>query len=145
MRQKILSMATAVAVAVSLAGCSMNATMIPVEGPLAALAPVPNLTVHVDGLASNHGKLSFVSPDGDACAGRWVSLQTGTSAALIQQYGATYMTGVAVVQPGQNGGQALATCPKGRTYQLEFVTNAGTAHGSGIGKDNQGNVYRFVF
>lgn len=46
---------------------------------------------------------------------------------------------------GQNPGQAIATCAKGRTLQLEFVTGAGTAHGYGIGKDNDGNIYRSVF
>ena len=29
--------------------------------------------------------------------------------------------------------------------QLEFVTGAGTAHGFGIAKDDEGNIYRFVF
>lgn len=42
-------------------------------------------------------------------------------------------------------GYALATCSRGRTLQLEFVTGAGTAHGFGIAKDNEGNIFRFVF
>ena len=65
---------------------------------------------------------------------------------LIGQYGSTYLSGFSLsAGRGQNPGQALLTCEKGRTVQLEFVTGAGTAHGYGIGKDNEGNVFRFVF
>lgn len=41
-----------------------------------------------------------------------------------------------------NRGFALATCSKGRTFQVEFVSRG---HGFGIAKDNEDNIYRFVF
>lgn len=131
-------------------GCSLNATMIPVEGPFSALRPMPVLRVKVDGIMGNSGKLSFTMPDGDTCQGRWASAAgagvTVGGGSLISQYGSTYISGYSVSTGwGQNPGQALATCGKGRMFQLEFVTGAGTAHGFGIGKDNEENIYRFVF
>jgi hypothetical protein len=136
--------------AVTSTGCAMTATMIPVEGPLSQVRPAPVLQVRVDGILGNSGKLSFTMPDGEACNGRWASAAgagvTVGSAGLLSQYGSMYVSGYSVsTGTGQNPGQALALCSKGRTLQLEFVTGAGTAHGFGIGKDNEGNIYRFVF
>lgn len=136
-------------VAMTLAACSMNATLVPVKGPLSERRPVPTLDVHVDGIMGGSGKLSFTAPDGDACAGRWVSLSSATvsvdSATLLTKYGPSYLPGFSIVQPGQNGGQAMATCRNGRRFDLEFVTSQGTAHGFGIGEDTEGNVYKFIF
>ena len=65
---------------------------------------------------------------------------------LISQYGSTYLTGYSMsTGSGQNPGRALATCGSGKVFDLEFVTGAGTAHGFGIGKDNDDNIYRFIF
>jgi len=64
----------------------------------------------------------------------------------MSQYGSAYLSGYSIsTGSGQNPGAALAVCSTGRSLQLEFVTGAGTAHGFGIGKDNEGNIYRFVF
>ncbi len=98
----------------------------------------------------NGGNMTFTLPDASSCKGRWSSAAGAdvsvTSGSLIGQYGSTYLSGVSVASgTGQNPGQALATCTTGRTFQIEFVTGAGTAHGYGIGKDNEGNIYRFVF
>ncbi len=130
--------------------CSLNATMIPVQGPLSQARPVPVLSVHVDGIMGNSGNLSFALPDGDTCKGRWSSAAgsgiTVGSGSLLSQYGSTYISGFsASTGSGQNPGQALAVCSKGRTFQLEFITGAGTAHGFGIGRDSEDNLYRFVF
>ncbi len=124
--------------------------MVPVEGPLSLLRPVPVLRVRADGILGNSGNISFTMPDGDLCKGRWASAAgagvTIASASLLTQYGPKYVTGYSVsTGSGQNPGQAIIVCGKGRTIQLEFVTGAGTAHGFGIGKDNEANVYRFVF
>lgn len=68
------------------------------------------------------------------------------SASLLGQYGPTYVNGFSVSSgSGQNPGQALATCEDGTTFQLEFVTGAGTTHGYGIAKDSKQNIYRYVF
>ena len=131
-------------------GCGITGTMIPVEGPLSKTRPVPVLQVAIDGILGNSGNLSFNMPGGERCTGKWSSAAgSGVSVnfgGLISKYGAVYGSGV-TVSPGrgQNPGQALAVCDSGRTLQLEFVTGAGTASGYGFGKDNQENVYRFVF
>ena len=133
-----------------LCGCSLTATMIPVEGPLSQLRPVPVIQAKADGIMGNSGNITFTMPDGGECKGRWSSAAgagvTVGSAGLISQHGATHLSGYSVsTGTGQNPGQALAVCSTGRSIQLEFVTGAGTAHGFGIAKDNEGNIYRFVF
>jgi len=147
---RLLAVLCLVAVFLSLQACSMRATMIPVAGPLSQIRPTPVLSVHVDGIQHNSGNLTFPMPDGDKCRGRWSSAAgagiTFGSASLLSQYGATYISGFSFsTGHGQNPGRALVTCEKGRTLELEFVTGAGTAHGFGIGKDNDSNIYKFVF
>jgi hypothetical protein len=127
--------------AVVLSGCSLTATMIPVAGPLAT-PPAPVLSVHVDGIMGNSGNLTFAMPNGESCKGRWSSAAgTGLSVgagSLINQYGSTYLSGYSVsAGNGHNPGQALASCTRDRTFQVEFITGAGTAHGFGIGKDSE--------
>lgn len=131
-------------------GCSTTATMIPVEGPLSESTPPPVLEVHVAGITGNNGSLDLVMPDGESCSGRWSSAAgagiTVGSASLLSTYGSTYATGYSVsTGTGQNPGQAILVCDRGRTIQVEFVTGAGTAHGFGIGRDNEGNVYKLIF
>jgi hypothetical protein len=142
--------AMVIALTTFVAGCSVTATMLPVEGPLSQKKPVPVLKVKADGIMGNSGNVTFTMPDGEPCSGRWSSAAAAgvavTSGSLIGQYGTTYLSGVSVMTgSGQNPGQALATCRSGRTFQIEFITGAGTAHGFGIGKDNEGNIYKFVF
>jgi hypothetical protein len=139
-----------IALALCFSGCSLTATMLPVEGPLSLQRPVPVLQVKADGILGNSGNISFTMPDGETCRGRWASAAGAGfsvgSATLLSQYGPTVLSGYTIsTGEGQNPGQALVTCTKGRTFQIEFVTGAGTAHGFGVGKDNEGNLYRFVF
>lgn len=134
----------------AMAGCSLNATMMPVEGPLSLADPVPTLKVKADGIWGNSGRIAFALPNGERCEGRWASA-AGTAASvsstsLLSEYGPLYLTGYTVsTDAGQNPGLALASCDRGSSFQLEFVTGSGSSHGFGIGKDNRGNVYRFVF
>jgi len=132
------------------AACALNATMVPVAGPLSEQKPVPVVKVRADGILGNSGKITFLLPPDDPCEGRWASAAgqdlTIASGNLISQYGATYLNGYSLsTGRGQNPGRALATCKTGRVVDLEFVTGAGTAHGFGIGKDNQQNIFKFVF
>ena len=133
-------------------GCSLTATMVPVEGPLSERRPLPVLEVKVDGIMGNSGDLSFTMPDGETCSGRWSSAAGGgdvtvTSGSLVSEYGSAYLSSYSISSDGsgQNPGQAIATCSDGRTVLVEFITGAGTAHGFGIAKDTEENVYRFVF
>jgi hypothetical protein len=111
---------------------------------------VSDLLSRVDGITGNSGKLGVLMPGGDACKGRWSSAAgagiTVGAGSLFSQYGSTYITGYSVsTGHGQNPGQALMVCASGRTIQVEFVTGAGTAHGFGLAKDNEANIYRLVF
>jgi hypothetical protein len=117
---------------------------------MSQLVPVPVIEAKADGILGNSGNFSFDMPDGESCRGRWGSAAGSgvsfSSGSLIDQYGTVYLQGYSISPgPGQNPGQALVACDRGRTFQIEFVTGAGTANGFGIGKDNAGNVYRMVF
>lgn len=130
--------------------CSLHATMVPVDGPMSEQRPVPVLDVEVNGIMGNSGDLSFTIPGGEFCEGRWSSAAgtsvTVASSTLLTEYGPAYISGYSLsTDGGQNPGAALAVCDSGRSLQLDFVTGAGTAHGFGIGEDNEGNIYRFVF
>ncbi len=151
-KRKASLLIPAVVSAVSaLAGCSTTATMVPVEGPMSQLRPVPILLVKVDGIMGNTGNLSLSMPGGETCSGRWGSAAgagiTLGSASLFTTHGtAVYGSAFSIsTGTGQNQGQALLVCNRGRTIQIEFVTGAGTANGFGIGKDNEDNLYKFVF
>ena len=80
-------------------------------------------------------------PDGESCAGKWSSaagagINVGTDG-LIGTYRSIYVVGTSVnTGTGQNPGQAFLTYSQGRTFQVEFVTGAGTASGFGIANDN---------
>jgi hypothetical protein len=137
-------------VVLGLSACSLNATLVPVEGPMSQTRPVPVIHAKADGILGNSGNITFAMANGETCKGRWSSAAgagvTVGSGSLISTYGSAYLSGYRVsTGKGQNPGQALAVCSTGRSLQLEFVTGAGTTHGFGIGKDNEGNVYRFVF
>src|SRR6266849_2841958 len=134
-------------VAVTSASCSLTATMVPVEGPLSQSRPVPTIQAKAKGIAGNSGELSWVMPDGETCKGRWSStrgMDVGfASGNLLSEYGATYLSGYSFRTPqGLYPGYALATCSRSRIFQLEFLSRG---HGFGIAKDNEGNIYRFVF
>ena len=136
-------------------------TMVPVEGPLSNMTPIPVIRPHVDGKSGNTGNISLTMPDGEKCRGRWssavgagVSFATGS---LISTYGNIYGTGISTGH-GQNLGQAIVTCERDTIIQVEFVTDEGTANGFGnefvtgeetakgfgFAKDNKGNVYRLI-
>ena len=89
-------------------------------------SPLPCLTVHI---AQDNGHQRLV----------WAFLQQ-VVACLAPMAATTVWTG-----SGQNPGAAILTCDRGRNFQIEFITGAGTATGFGFDNDNQGNVYRVLF
>jgi hypothetical protein len=150
MKPRLAAAAVLAMCSVATCGCALTATMVPVSGPLSEQRPVPVVKVRADGILGNSGKITFVLPVDDPCEGRWSSAAgqdvTIAGGNLISQYGSAYLTGYSIsTGRGQNPGRALAVCKSGRVFDLEFVTGAGTAHGFGIGKDNQENIFRFVF
>lgn len=133
-----------------LIACSMVASLVPVEGPLSLLRPVPIYKIKAGGTMSGGGKLSVIM-DKETCEGRWATASDGpavTFAAgnLISQYGSAYLSGYSVSQGGgKSPGQGAMTCADGRVIQAEFLSSGSTGHGFGIAKDNQGNVYKLIF
>ncbi len=133
-----------------LAACSTTATLFPVEGPLSESVPTPQVKATVNGILGNSGSLSLTMPDGEYCTGQWSSAAgagiSTTSGSLFGTYGSVYGTATTISTGyGQNPGAAVLTCDRGRNFQIEFVTGAGTATGFGFAKDNKGNVYRVLF
>ena len=141
-----------------LAACSTTATLYPVAGPLSKQLPLPVLTAAVDGIMGNTGGISMTLPDGERCSGKWSSiapmsvelssvsasgtLTNGMASVWAQVYG----SGVTVKNlPGVNKGEAMLVGDRGTVIQVEFYTGSGTANGSGVAKDNKGNVYKVLF
>jgi hypothetical protein len=60
-------------VLLGVSACSVKATMMPVDGPLSALRPVPIIEAKATGAMGNTGGLTWTMPDGEQCRGRWAS------------------------------------------------------------------------
>ena len=130
-----------------LSGCSVKATMVPVEGPLSELRPVPTIEAKATGVTGNSGELSWTMPDGETCRGRWSSTRGQNfqlaAGSLLTEYGTAYLSGYSIsTSDGLAPGYALATCSRTRAFEIEFLSRG---HGFGIAEDNDGNIYRFVF
>lgn len=133
-----------------LCNCSTTANLYPVQGPLSEIKPLPIIEATVTGIAGNTGGISLVLPSGEKCKGKWSSaagssVQVGT-VNLFSQYGSIFGTGFLVGNnPGMNRGEAIVIGENGTVIEIEFYTGSGTANGFGLGKDNNGNVYRVLF
>jgi hypothetical protein len=147
-----------VLVVILASACSTTVTLYPVEGPMSKQSPLPVLTARADGITGNTGNISLVLPDGEVCKGRWSSIApmsvrysagsasgmatSGMSSAWATVYGSGFSMGNV---PGVNKGEAMLVGDRGTVIQVEFFTGSGTANGSGVAKDNKGNVYKMIF
>lgn len=135
----------------SLTACSAGIDLFPLEGPYSKLSPPPVLRARAEGVTSNSGQLSITYPDGEICKGRWSSVAPqfagASTGVLMGTYGALvgFTAGATGIVPGVNRGEAFVTCRTGRTMQAEFFTGSGTAHGYGIAKDSDQNVFKMLF
>lgn len=149
---------TALTLVVSLTACSTTATLYPVDGPLSKQQPLPVLTAAVDGIMGNTGGISLSLPDGEYCKGRWSSIapmSVGYSAVsatgsgtngMATVWATVYGSGLSIRNlPGVNKGEAMLVGDRGTVIQVEFYTGSGTANGSGVAKDNKGNVFKVLF
>jgi hypothetical protein len=152
------STAILIIVASLLGGCSTTVDLYPVDGPLAAVAPLPVIKARAAGITSNSGKITLIMPDGEVMSGRWsvvapreVEVGASNASAVIQGgglapvwgqvYGTTVRSrGVA----GTNRGHAMLTGDRGGVLEVEFAVGSGTASGYGVGRDNRGNVYKVI-
>lgn len=151
------SLASAIAV-IAIAACSTTATLYPVEGPLSKQQPLPVLTAAIDGIMGNTGGISLSLPDGEHCTGKWSSIapmsvgfSTATASGSATNgmgsvWATVYGSGFSVRNlPGVNKGEAILVGDRGTVIQVEFYTGSGTANGSGVAKDNKGNVFKVLF
>ena len=97
-------------------------------------------------------------PDGEICKGRWSSIApmaygystasaTGSATSGMASVWATaYGSGFSMANvPGVNKGEAVLVGDRGTVMQVEFYTGSGTANGTGVAKDNKGNIYKVLF
>lgn len=144
--------------AAQLAACSTTATLYPVDGPLSKQQPLPVLTATVDGIMGNTGGISMTLPDGEQCTGKWSSIapmSVGFSSAsasgaatngMASVWTTVYGSGFSVRNlPGVNKGEAMLVGDRGTVIQVEFYTGSGTANGTGVARDNKGNIYKVLF
>jgi hypothetical protein len=149
---------TVVTLTAVLAACTTTATLYPVDGPLSKQQPLPVLTVTVDGIMGNTGDISLSLPDGEKCTGKWSSIapmsvgfSTATASGsattgMASAWATVYGSGFSVRNvPGVNKGEAMLVGDRGTVIQVEFYTGSGTASGSGVAKDNKGNVFKVLF
>lgn len=148
----------AIGLAAVLSACSTTANMYPIAGPLAEQRPLPVLSVEVNGISGNSGTLSTTLPDGETLTGKWSSIApmsygmtTGTASGSATDgmntvWSTVYGTGFSAANvPGVNKGEAMLIGDRGTVMHVEFLTGSGTANGTGVAKDNRGNIYKVLF
>lgn len=149
---------TALTLVASLTACSTTATLYPVDGPLSKQRPLPILTAAVDGIMGNTEGISLSLPDSEHCTGRWSSIapmSVGYSAGsatgsatngMASVWATVYGSGFSVRNlAGVNKGEVMLVGDRGTVIQVEFYTGSGTANGTGVAKDNKGNIFKVLF
>jgi hypothetical protein len=124
--------------------------MFPTAGPLHQKKPSPVLLATVENITSNSGPFSVLYPDGDYCSGRWASIAPQMVSVgwgnLFNAYGGLAGVSTSIANlPGINKGEAMAVCQSGNRLKVEFYTGSGTASGTGIAVDDNGNVFKLIF
>jgi hypothetical protein len=135
---------------VIIGGCSTTVNFYPVEGPLSKQKSLAVLVANADGINTNTGNMVLTNANGAECRGRWSSvapqMTTASWGTLFTSYGAISGHSSSVTNlPGVNRGQAFLVCADNVKFDIEFITGSGTANGTGIAKDSEGNVYKMIF
>jgi hypothetical protein len=141
-----------------LAACSTTANLYPISGPLSEQRPLPVLSVEINGISGNSGTLSTTLPDGETLSGKWSSIApmsygmtTGVASGsatdgMNSVWATVYGAGFSAANvPGVNKGEAMLIGDRGTVMHVEFLTGSGTANGTGVAKDNKGNIYKVLF
>jgi hypothetical protein len=132
---------------------ALDHNLYPVQGPLAAQTPPPEITVKLTGSPSY--KISLVHIKGESFQGKWtteresfVNVKTpGTPASYPPQpnlafawdaiFGQGYFLSSVL---GEQVGHALLTGDQGTVFQLEFIDGH-----FGVAVDSRGNIYKMVW
>lgn len=105
----------------ALVGCSIQATVIPMDGPLAAAGALP-FKANIHDVQNFSGPLDAVLPNGEQVVGEWQAVNTGGGTRQVY---------------------ATATGNRGTIFHMDAQTDS-AARGIGKGKDNRGNIYRIM-
>jgi hypothetical protein len=119
-------------------GCAAG-HLYPVRGPLSARVPPPIYKVGMD----NGDSMSTTLGDGEVCRGTWLDVvqEDPTARDMSAEWDAVYGEGFFLANVWGHIGIARATltCPKGATVKVEFNST------KGVGKDNNGDVFKLTF
>ncbi len=143
---------------ITLTGCSTSANLYPVEGPLSKISPLPILIAKVEGILGNSGNISMSTADGESFTGKWSvispmtsvfssgSVNANTTTGLASVWTSVYGSGYSVANVGGvNSGQGMLIGNMGTVIEIEFRVGSGTSSGTGVAKDNKGNIFRVLF
>lgn len=127
--------------------CSINIALHPAYGPLSESSSRQSLLVTVDNVMKNYGECHVYLKSGEYCHGQWASSAGRNwdqvkNLGLINKYKDAFHFNLDAVD---NRGYAKLIGNKGTTFDIEFFTRAGTAHGFGVAKDNKNNIYKVKF
>lgn len=138
--------------------CSKTVFLYPYSGPIVENKNVRVLKAKASGITGNTGKITITLPSGEVLNGRWASMapmevtySQGSSRGYASDgmrsiWAKVYGSGYTIRnKPGVNKGEAYLVGSKGITLEIEFYTGSGTANGTGVAKDNKGNIYKVIF
>jgi len=134
-------------------GCTVNGnnsftgTGVAVEGPASQENPKPlNLTFSWNG--TGHGTLKILMPDGEICEGKYSTVpedkQLFTSGSIFTKNDYARFFGNSYLIENKQYGQAILFGNNGTVITGEYYVGHSN-HGYGLGKDNKGNTYKFIF
>jgi hypothetical protein len=119
-------------------GCATG-HLYPVQGPLAALMPVPTYEIKMESFNAISARLVH----GEVCEGLWLAVVAEDPSArdMSADWDLAYGKGFFLANVlGHNGiARSTLTCSKGTTVTAEFDSMKGVA------QDNKGNVFRIMF
>ena len=141
-------------------GCA-EGRLYPVQGPYAALSPVPVFTAKASG-AFKSGSISVVLKDGEKGSGRWIAAEAGPASVMNTSAGGStenmasiwdFIYGQGFYVSRVLGSKLFARAEvhgdKGTVLQMQMYRSPGDDDAPinirGIAKDNHGNIYKVVF
>lgn len=160
MRTRLLDFLLLAASLTTTAGCAQG-RLYPVQGPYAALSPVPVFTARASGVFSS-GNISVTLENGEKGTGRWVTAQTapattgnsaanGSTESMASIWDAIYGSGfyVSHVLGSKLFARAEIHGNAGTILQLEMYRSPGEPDAPtnirGVARDNKNNIYKVVF
>jgi hypothetical protein len=121
-----------------LSGCA-GGHLYPVQGPLAAQTPAPIFRIKMDSGDAMTARLA----KGEVCHGTWLDIAQNDPDArdMAAEWDLVYGKGyfMANVLGNISIARAILSCPKDTTLKVEFDSV------KGVGKDENGNVFRLTF